>query len=71
MLNRALRLLGLLERVRSGAQWLGRLLRRVGALCSDEPEERRVVFAVVEEVGEVECHKGEVVCCIDAGIYVS
>lgn len=29
-----------------------------------------MIFAVVEEVGEVECYEGEVVRCIDAGVYV-
>ena len=36
-----------------------------------EPEEGRVVFAIVEKVGEIEGYQREVVCCTDAGIYVS
>ena len=30
-----------------------------------------MVFAVVEEIGEVEYYEGEVVCCVYAGVYIS
>lgn len=30
-----------------------------------------MVFAIVEKVGEIEGYQREVVCCTDAGIYVS
>ena len=38
--------------------------------CTDKPEEWRGVFRVVEEVGEVESEKGEVVCRVHAGVYI-